>query len=196
MSLGISERVATPEETQRAAMDHLLAQLRVALPGIIASFDPQTQTAVVQPAVRERVKIGGVERDVDLPLLPDVPVVFPRAGGFCLTLPVKPGDECLVVFADLCIDGWWAAGGAQNMAEKRRHDLSDAFAILGPWSQPRRVSGYSASGAQLRNDAGTVRVEVSNVGVSITGALTVNGQAYLSHTHTAPYNGGTTSGVN
>jgi hypothetical protein len=176
-------------------MDLTLDQLRVALPGVIAIFDSQTLTAVVQTAVGERVKIGGVEQDVDLPLLPDVPVVFPRAGGFCLTLPVKPGDECLVVFADLCIDGWWSAGGVQNMAEKRRHDLSDAFALLGPWSQPRRISNYSASAAQLRNDAGTVRVEVSNAGVAITGALTINGQAYQSHAHTAPYSGGTTSGV-
>jgi hypothetical protein len=196
MSLGISERVATTEETQRAALDNVFARLRVAMPGIIVSFDAQAQTAAVRPAIRERVKINGTEQNTDLPLLPDVPVVFPHAGGFCLTMPVIPGDECLVIFADMCIDGWWEAGGVQNMAEKRRHDLSDAFAILGPWSQPKRLAGYSAAAAQLRNAAGTVGIEISNTGVAIKGALTINGQAYASHTHTAPYNGGTTSGVN
>jgi hypothetical protein len=196
MSLGITERISTQEETQRAALDNVFARLRVALPGIIHSFDPQAQTAVIQPAIRERIKLNAVEQDLDLPLLPDVPVVFPRAGGFCLTMPVKPGDECLVIFADLCIDGWWTAGGVQSMAEKRRHDLSDAFALLGPWSQPRRVAGFNMNAAQLRNDTGTAVLEVSATGVSITGPLTINGQSYLAHTHTAPYNGGTTSGVN
>ncbi|MFW8450019.1 Gp138 family membrane-puncturing spike protein, partial [Klebsiella pneumoniae] len=70
---------------------------------------------------------SGAQVSVNLPLLVDVPVVFPRGGGCTLTFPVKPGDECLVIFADRCIDFWWQSGGIQEPVDERMHDLSDAF---------------------------------------------------------------------
>lgn len=56
---------------------------------------------------------------MDLPILPDVPVVFPGGGGFALTFPVAAGDECLVVFASRCIDAWWQSGGVGEPMEPR-----------------------------------------------------------------------------
>jgi hypothetical protein len=136
-------------------------QIRVALPGIVQSFDPDAVTAVVQPAIRS------VETDNDgnrvtknYPLLVDVPVVFPRGGGCTLTFPVKAGDECLVIFADRCIDFWWQNGGVQEPVDDRVHDLSDAFCIVGPQSQAQKISGISTNAAQLRTDDGAV-VEVT-----------------------------------
>ncbi|MKP63446.1 translation initiation factor IF-2, partial [Salmonella enterica subsp. enterica] len=115
------------------------------------SFDPDAVTAVVQPAIRS------VETDNDgnrvtkpYPLLVDVPVVFPRGGGCTLTFPVKAGDECLVIFADRCIDFWWQNGGVQEPVDDRVHDLSDAFCIVGPQSQAQKISGISMGAAQLR----------------------------------------------
>lgn len=95
------------------------------------------QTVRVQPAIRE-VVTGSDYTPVSIPLpeLLDVPIVLPRAGDYVITLPVRAGDECLVIFADQCIDAWWQNGGVQNQMERRRHDLSDGFAILGTWSQP------------------------------------------------------------
>lgn len=80
---------------------------RVASPGIIQSFDSTTQTVSVQLAIREKRYNDGEETWEDVPLLVDVPVVFPRAGGYLLTLPIAPGDECLVIFGDNCMDAWW-----------------------------------------------------------------------------------------
>ncbi|MDR8345712.1 hypothetical protein FPK41_22485, partial [Acinetobacter baumannii] len=88
-------------------------------------------TAVVQPAIKGAEKDeSGAEVSVNLPLLVDVPVVFPRGGGCTLTFPVKPGDECLVIFADRCIDFWWQSGGIQEPVDERMHDFSDAFCIV------------------------------------------------------------------
>jgi hypothetical protein len=84
----------------------------------------------------------------------DVPVIFPRGGGCTLTFPVKAGDECLLIFADRCIDFWWQNGGVQKPVDLRMHDLSDAFAIVGPQSQAHKISGISTSAAQLRTDDG------------------------------------------
>jgi len=111
------------------------------------------QTATVQPAITENVRQGQDEaKPMQLPLLTDVPVFFPRAGGYCLTFPVKPDDECLLVFSDMCIDGWWQSGGVQDQVETRRHDLSDAQALLGITSVPKAVKNYSIKSVMLRNE--------------------------------------------
>lgn len=157
-------------ETRRAAID-----LRVAIPGIIQSFDANTQTVVVNPAIRERLVFDGEEEWLNIPLLVDVPIVLPRAGGYSLTMPIKPGDECLVVFSDMCIDAWWQSGGTQNQVECRRHDLSDGFAIIGTWSQPRVISGYSTNSVQLRNDSGSSYVEIAGDTINIkAGTINLN----------------------
>ncbi|EGY4496568.1 translation initiation factor IF-2, partial [Salmonella enterica] len=135
-------------------------------------------TAVVQPAIKGyEPDSNGVNQSTVLPLLVDVPVVFPRGGGCTLTFPVKAGDECLVIFADRCIDFWWQNGGVQEPVDDRVHDLSDAFCIVGPQSQAQKISGISTSGAQLRTDDGAAFVEVAaghNITVKTTGTLTAN----------------------
>ncbi|ARF49172.1 phage baseplate assembly protein V [Pantoea stewartii] len=129
---------------------------------IIQSFDAETVTCTVQPAIKGVISDqNGSTQSVALPLLVDVPVVFPRGGGVTLTFPVATGDECLVVFADRCIDFWWQNGGVQESVDPRQHDLSDAFALPGPQSQKRKISAISSSGAQLRSDDGLAYVEVA-----------------------------------
>jgi hypothetical protein len=148
----------------RSALETMAASMRVAVPGIIQAFDADAQTVTVQVSIRERINLSGNLTWESIPLLVDVPIFMPRAGGFTLTMPVAAGDECLVIFGDNCIDAWWQSGGVQNQVEKRRHDLSDGFAIVGIWSQPRVLDGYKTDAAQLRNDAGDVYVEIDSQG--------------------------------
>lgn len=151
----IAQRTNNPEELYRILADKIKFEIRVAVPGIVQSFDPDEQIVTVQPAIRERVRDqNGVMQYVTLPLLMDVPVVFPRAGGYVLTMPISPGDECLIIFGDSCMDAWWSNGEIQNPIEKRRHDLSDGYAVMGVWSQPRRLSNYSTEAAELRTEDG------------------------------------------
>lgn len=133
-----------------------------------------------------------------LPALLDVPIVLPRAGDYILTLPVQAGDECLVIFADQCIDAWWQNGGVQNPMERRRHDLSDGFAILGTWSQPRRLAKFSTDTMQLLNHKTGAGITVHEAGITVHGTITVTGDAALQgavvaggvdlvgHTHLCP----------
>jgi len=164
---GISERFDDPSEQQRSAIENELANLRVAMPGIVMSFNAEAQTASVQPAIRENVQVGGAGQSLDLPVLSDVPVQFPGGGGFRLTFPVREGDECLLVFSDMCIDGWWQSGGVQDQMEKRRHDLSDAMALLGFSSAPQAVKAVSSSSIMLRNESKDTYVEVAGGSVNI-----------------------------
>lgn len=178
--------MAVSDKTRSGALAEVLAserktineQLRVALPGIIQSFDPDAVTAVVQPAIRyiERDNDGN-KSTKDYPLLVDVPVVFPRGGGCTLTFPVSEGDECLVIFADRCIDFWWQSGGVQEPVDGRMHDLSDAFCIVGPQSQAKKIRGISTAAAQLRTDDGSAFIELSaggDITATTAGNATIN----------------------
>lgn len=160
LNLGVSigERIGDETEQQRRSLENTLANARMAMPGEIVDFDSEKQTATVQPALKERIH-GEWEQ---LPQLPDVPVVFPRAGGYCLTFPVKEGDECLIIFSDMCIDSWWQSGGIQTQLEMRRHDLSDAIAVLGITSVPKAVKNYSTTSVQLRNEEQGSYFEITN----------------------------------
>lgn len=162
MAISSQTRSGELSEVLKTERGVIQSQLRVALPGIIQSFDPDAVTAVVQPAIRYIEQDNdGRKATRDYPLLVDVPVVFPRGGGCTLTFPVKPGDECLVIFADRCIDFWWQSGGVQEPVDSRMHDLSDAFAIVGPQSQAKKISGISASAVELRSDDGKTKLSLN-----------------------------------
>jgi hypothetical protein len=198
----ISEIIDSEDEFYRVYGESLKNTVRVACPGIVQSFNPIEQTVVVQPAIREDLRQADMSKQwTQLPLLLDVPVCFSRAGGYTMTMPIKQGDECLVIFLDSCMDAWWSYGGVQNQIEKRRHDLSDAIAIFGIWSQPHRLANYSTNSCQLRNDNGSTYIELKDsniniiadkVNISTKNGITLDGIVWDSHTHTCP--DGETSG--
>ncbi|TGC25023.1 Gp138 family membrane-puncturing spike protein [Escherichia sp. E1130] len=162
MAVSDQTRSGDLAETFQSERETTKNQIRVALPGIVQSFDPGAVTAVVQPAIRSvETDNDGKRSTKNYPLLVDVPVVFPRGGGCTLTFPVKAGDECLVIFADRCIDFWWQSGGVQEPVDDRVHDLSDAFCIVGPQSQAQKISGISTGATQLRSDDGSTYFELN-----------------------------------
>lgn len=162
------ERLDDFQLSLREAMEDASAGIWTSLPALVTSVDLPAQTISAQPAIR------AVQRDtqdnktnVILPLLINVPIVWPRGGGFSLTFPLKVGDEVLVIFADRCIDTWWQSGGVGVQAEERMHDLSDGFAILAPTSQPKKLESVSSDSVQLRNEIGDNFIEIKEDG-SIT----------------------------
>ena len=102
----------TPAEVN-ALKKEIFASLHCALPGIVVSFDEDSQTAVIRPAVK------------GMPLLRDVPVFMP------VSFDVSEGDFCLLVFADRDIDAWLESGDPEEPASGRMHSLSDGFAFVG-----------------------------------------------------------------
>lgn len=181
------------EAAMRLVLDGRQSTIWTAMPGIVKSVDFTKMTCEVQPAIKGTLEDeSGAVQSVNLPLLINVPICFPSAGGFIITLPLAANDEVLVVFSSRCIDAWWQSGGVQRPMEARMHDLSDGFAIPGPRSLTKIPGGaISATGAQIRNDAGTSYVEIASNGkvklvspseiditaptVVVTGALQVSG---------------------
>lgn len=215
MAVSAQTRSGDLSETLESTGTNWGGQLRVAMPGIIQSFDPDTVTAVVQPAIRSVQKNDdGTTTTSDYPLLVGVPVIFPRGGGCSLTFPVNEGDECLLIFSDRCIDFWWQSGGIQEPGDERMHELSDAFCIVGPQSQTQKISGISTSAAQLRTDDGGAFIEIAAGGavtitspqitingpVKVNGAITSTGDqtaagiSQVNHTHSGVQSGGSSTG--
>lgn len=183
------ERMNDPLVGLSVALSGWQSKIQTAIPGIIQSFSADHMTCTVQPAISGQVRDeSGNLTGMELPLLVDCPVQFPAGGGCTLTFPVKPGDECLVVFSSRCIDSWWQAGGIQAQAELRMHDLSDGFALLGFRSVPRVIGGISGTAAQLRTDDGLAFVEVDSsthaINAVTSGAALIDAQGDI--TLTAP----------
>lgn len=143
-------------------LDGRQSTIWTAIPCIVNSVDLDAMTCEAQPAIQGVIENeDGSTQNVNLPLLADVPIVFPSAGGFLVTMPMAKGDEVLVVFSSRCIDAWWQSGGINLPMEARMHDLSDGFAIPGPRSQPNVPSGdISSTDLQIRNDAGTTYLSI------------------------------------
>lgn len=174
-----SERLNDPEESLRLALEEAQSHIWTAMPGIVQGVNLSAQTLSVQPAIQGSVTgPDGSTQTVNLPLLVDVPIVWPRAGGFALTFPIAPGDEVLVVFGARCIDSWWQSGGIGAQAEVRMHDLSDGFAILAPTSQPKVLGNVSSANVQLRDNSGSTFVEITPGGVArVIGASSIDVEA-------------------
>jgi len=158
--------LATLADNIKQGVDNRIKDLHSSMPGIVQSFDAEKQTASVQPAIRRvfitREGTDEILSPSDLPVLINVPVQFPRGGGFSLTFPVKKGDECLIVFAERAIDNWHKFGGVRDPNARRFHSLSDATAFVGLSSLPNKVPNYDATNTQLKKDDGTAVISVNN----------------------------------
>lgn len=177
----IQERLGLGTEAIEGAIYQWACMMRSAIPGIIRTFDPNKQTCTVDVAIMEYTlqeppaslqapSVGPINNHpVATPMdtLEDVPVIMMRAGGWSLTFPIVAGTECLLIFADTCIDGWWQNGGQQVPYDRRRHDVSDAFALFGPWSQPNNLQYYSNVSMQLRSDDHQTLIDLSSSAITI-----------------------------
>jgi hypothetical protein len=178
------ERLRSEADMLRALARNISAKIRVALPGVVVDFDADKQTCSIDLAIQDRIVLNDQPQYKQIPRLLDVPIVLPRAGGFTMTMPIVAGTEVLVIFADMCVNAWWTSGAnvnpqggyiGQQQERPRRHSLSDAFAIVGTWSQPNVLSDYSTDAVQLRSDDGNTVIELGVNEVTITAqTVTVN----------------------
>ena len=173
-------------ETLESQRDSIFSDLRVSIPGIIQDVNMAKLTCTVQPAVMGyfRDSSGNITPQA-LPLLNDVPLCFANGGNIALTMPVKAGDECLLIFSDRCIDFWWQNGGVQEPVDPRQHDLSDAFALVGVRSQARMLKNISTDSMQIRTVSGDSFIELTEDGTinlktaGFSGTINTDGTANL-----------------
>ncbi len=160
-----SPNIATLADNIKRGIDSRLKELHTSMPGIIETFNPATQIASVQPAIKRVFRSVDDEKEIlipiDIPILINVPVVFPRGGGFSLTFPIKKGDECLLMFCERSIDNWHQFGGVQLPAATRFHSYSDATAFVGLSSINKKIPNYDNTNVQLKKDDGSSQITIA-----------------------------------
>lgn len=186
----LSSSIVRWEQQKRELME----LLRVCLPAIVIAFDAETQTVDVVPATNEyawfNVPPAGTPSSPPLSIqtqaqqtkqLTGIPIHMQRAGGLCLTFPIVPGDECMVIFGDTAMEMWRQNGNLNNNPlSQRRHSLSDGIAIFGIWSTPRNLTDYSTDSAQLRTEDGETVIDVKAGQVTATADnVVIDGDAQI-----------------
>ena len=155
-------------------------------------MDATHQTVTVQIAMQERVRFNGQQQWWDVPPIINVPILIPRGGGFSVTLPLKQGDQGMLIFCDTCFDSWWVNGqtaappaqnqpplpgpnpsGSQRQLEVRRHHIHDCGFLPGMWSQNNLLTDYSTTSAQFRSDDTSSIIDVAGAAgtTAVTNAL-------------------------
>ena len=142
------------------------SNIYTALPAKVISFDGHTVSCQVMV---NRVMANGQE--ITIPPLVDVPAQFPHAGGFCITVPIKAGDEGLVIFSSRCIDGWFASGNASKPLDNRINDLSDGFFIVGCNSVPNKIPDFYHDGVSMQTDDGQTHIRLTEGTIYIKGNI-------------------------
>lgn len=136
----------------------------------IESFDPENQTCVAKINYDKMLFVrdsAGVYKPtaVKYPILTDVPVVFLNGGKAGLTMPVKKGDQALIVFNDRDFSNWNEGANSGFVASLRMHSLSDGIAIVGLHRKTAKISGFDSENPNLYNDKAGVKVTPQKVKV-------------------------------
>lgn len=146
--------------------------------GKIISVNYSNQTVDVE-VLHKRVMDGiSTKRELrTYPPLLQVPFIVLGGGGSSLTFPISKGDNCLLLFCDFEIDRWWESGEAQPSNYDRKHDISDAFAIIGVHSMVDLLQGYSQY-VQLKysNNSSIIvgeSIDIDNEQTNVSGKLDV-----------------------
>lgn len=164
----MQNKTITIEDLIKTAGQRQRVDIHTALPGRVVSFNPDQNTVQVEPMINQVLDNG---EESELPVLVDVPVQFPRGGGFVLTFPMAPGDEGLIVFGERCIDGWFVSGNKSKPLDYRLHDYSDAFFIPGVSSIPNAVPDIAMDGVSMRTIDNNTYVKVTNGKIFIKGDI-------------------------
>ena len=161
-------------DVTRAWIDRAFGALQTALPGIVQRYDATTQTADIQPCVNTMVlQPDGTFASEPMPVIPAVPVVFPRAGGFALTFPVAAGDCVLLVFCAADIGPWRVGqGGPVNPGTNQRHHLSNAVALPGLFPRGQSLQHPSSN---LHLGADTASANAGTLEITPGGDVILNG---------------------
>jgi hypothetical protein len=143
-------------EVLRRARSRAVQDVRVGLPGVVVAYDSASQLTDVKPQISDTFEEeDGTVSNIDIPVIVNVPVIFPAGGGMRITFPVRTGDTVWLMFSDRSLDAWLSAGGDTAPADLRRHHLSDAVAIPGLHPNNAAWSDADTSVITLGSDSGT-----------------------------------------
>lgn len=151
------------DEGFRRILDHRQASLNTCVVGTVEKYDPDKKRADVKPVFIDHFETdAGTVQAIDYPVIQDIPVLFPRGGGFSITWPLKKGDPVVLIFAQRSLDEWKAGDGKKPTAQEslRMHDLSDALCIAGAFPDNDSAGKADDTSLHISHKEGKVDVEI------------------------------------
>ena len=144
MTSPIAQRQA---EAIRQILDGQRTELHTAMPGTVVSYDASAQTADIRPGLHDED-----ETRETLPILPSVPVAWPRSGNFFIHAPLAQGDGVLVIFCEADINAWLGGSTSSDPGTPERHGLSGAVAIPGLFPSAEPIGSADATHPRIGKD--------------------------------------------
>lgn len=122
------------QESFTRIINNALSDLHTSMPGVVVKYDHTNQKADIKPTIKRKLNNDQV---LDIPIIPNVPILIPETDDFIMHYPIKAGNYVLLIFCERSIDNFITDGSETPPNDKRKHDLSDAVAIpfLKPFSE-------------------------------------------------------------
>jgi hypothetical protein len=182
------------------AIEARLLDVHTALIAKVESYDAKTQLVNVSPVLKRSIETTDDEWvSEQLPVLCDVPVLFPRAGGFFISFPIKAGDFVQLLFNETNIEEWFDEK-EPTINHNQRFTLQGAVALPGIFPQVLALTGAHESnlvlgkekGLQIHIDGQKIRLGSADASEALAIASKVREEldriksAFHGHTHLPP----------
>lgn len=167
------------------ALSVFFEDIHTCMPGRIESYDFKSQKASVKPLLKKEYLDGEV---LDLKVIGNVPVIFPRTKHAGITFPVEKGDGCLLLFSERAIERWKLSGNNSSPGDHRRYSLSDAICLVGLFSLNSKNIASNNDDTQIHNNGQTITIKKNgDIDVGGSSLLKLVNETFLSifdsHTH-------------
>ncbi len=150
----IMEQTPTLARLIKLAIDNRLLDVHTALIAVVESYDAEKQQVNVTPVLKRCLRsLSGDWVNEELPKICDVPVLFPRAGGFFISFPIQPGDFVQLLFNEVSIDDW-LNDAPSTTAHDERFSLQGAVAIPGVYPSTKTITGAHKTNLVLGQEQG------------------------------------------
>ena len=169
----IEELDINPIDVFQEFFDSRIENVHTCIPAKIEKYDEDTRLASVKPLVKIKTRDG---EDLSLPVIDNVPVIFPSSNKFTLCFPLEKGDLCFLLFTETGIGTWLDGNGDESNADDMsRFSLTDAVCIPGLYTKksvpdPSAFIKFSDNGIEIKNDK-------SEIILKDDGIVEINGNA-------------------
>jgi hypothetical protein len=167
--------------------------MQTAFPAKVIRWDVGTNTVELEPQFIETwvTQDGNREREPrDQPYISNVPVLYPRSGGWSITFPIVPGSFGLVLCTKYSLDVWRGQGIATDPGDLRRFTMSGAvFFPVNLYPDDETLSEIntpnSIDPAHMVLGQGSALVDFVALAGKVKDQLDILQAAFDAHTHTS-----------
>lgn len=157
----------------------IMAGLYFIRPGIVLDFNSDKNTVDAMIAVKRKITRGENIEYIDMPVVPDIPIVVPydQLTGLALTIPIRAQSKCVLLFSDRFIEEFIRTGQSAHpevlLSDNRKtiprsHNMADAICLPGLITAADALPDWNNDAIEMRDRAREKYISLSNDGIIMT----------------------------